>query len=174
MAQCQRERLLLDTTVWLVIAGLIPVLVHTLQGLRVGGRESLKSAVAAWWWLESFSVVTLLYFKYFQLWQCCMTHRTCTLAYFNLLALRTIILVFYSQSFVDDVDSWSSSSNPTHHNNSQALPQTAWETNVASDHECMSAVSALTMDIVVKSGKGLEAWDGSWNEKLFKVCVHIR
>ena len=127
-----------------------------------------------WWWLESFSVVTLLYFKYFQLWQCCMTHRTCTLAYFNLLALRTIILVFYSQSFVDDVDSWSSNSNPTHHNNSQALPQTAWETNVASDHECMSAVSALTMDIVVKSGKGLEAWDGSWNGKLFKVCVHIR
>ena len=45
--QCQSERLLLDTTIWLVIAGLIPVLDHTLQGLRAGGQESLKLAVAA-------------------------------------------------------------------------------------------------------------------------------
>ena len=45
--ECQRERLLLDTTIWLVIAGLIPVLDHSLQGLRAGGRESLELAVAA-------------------------------------------------------------------------------------------------------------------------------
>ena len=43
----ERERLLLDTTVWLGIAGLIPVLDHSLQGLRAGDRESLKLAVAA-------------------------------------------------------------------------------------------------------------------------------
>ena len=30
------------------------------------------------------------------------------------------------------------------------------------------------MDMVVKSGKGLEVRDSSWNGKLFKVCVHIR
>ena len=54
MAQCQRERLLLDTTIWMVIAGFIPVLDHSLQGLRAGGRESLESTVAAWWWPESF------------------------------------------------------------------------------------------------------------------------
>ena len=47
MAQCQRERWLLDTTIWLDFAEIIPVHDHSLQGLRVGGRESLKSAVAA-------------------------------------------------------------------------------------------------------------------------------
>ena len=47
MAQCQRERLLLDTTIWIDIAEIIPVRDHSLQGLRAGDRESLKLAVAA-------------------------------------------------------------------------------------------------------------------------------
>ena len=46
MVQCQRERLLLDTTIWLDIAEIIPVRDHSLQGLRAGDRESLKLAVA--------------------------------------------------------------------------------------------------------------------------------
>ena len=46
MTQCQRERLLLDTTIWLDIAEIIPVRDHSLQGLRAGDRESLKLAVA--------------------------------------------------------------------------------------------------------------------------------
>ena len=49
MAQCQSERLLLDTTIWIVIAGFIPVLDHSLQGLRAGGQESLELAAAARW-----------------------------------------------------------------------------------------------------------------------------
>ena len=45
--QGQRKGLLLDTTIWIIIAGFIPVRDHSLQGLRTGGRESLKLAVAA-------------------------------------------------------------------------------------------------------------------------------
>ena len=42
-AVSERERLLLDTTIWIVISGFIPVRDHSLQGLRTSGRELLVS-----------------------------------------------------------------------------------------------------------------------------------
>ena len=43
----ERERVLLDAAIWIVIAEIIPVRDHSLQGLGIGGQETLKSAVAA-------------------------------------------------------------------------------------------------------------------------------
>ena len=44
---CQRERVLLDAAIWIVIAEIIPVCDHSLQGLGRGGQQTLESAVAA-------------------------------------------------------------------------------------------------------------------------------
>ena len=110
------------------------------------GWESLQSTVAAWWWLESFICSYLdAYFS--------LKHPTVTMLHaigiehtFWLIS-TCIVLVFPSYSFDDeDLDSWSSSSNPIHHSimheNSQALPQTVWETTAATDQEWKSAASA--------------------------------
>ena len=42
-----RERVLVDTAIWIVIAKIKPVHDHSLQGLGKGGQETLESAVAA-------------------------------------------------------------------------------------------------------------------------------
>ena len=48
------ERLLLYITIWIAVAGFIPVLDHSLQGLWTSGQESLESTVVARCWSESF------------------------------------------------------------------------------------------------------------------------
>ena len=61
--------------------GFIPVPDHSLQGLRISDRESLKLAVAARWNRRASSVVTLLYFLVSNI----PGNAECHLAYFYIL-----------------------------------------------------------------------------------------
>ena len=75
-AVSERERLLLDTTAWIVIAGFIPVCDHSLQDLRIDALESLKSAVEHDGDQKDSSVVALLYVQFQIILAVTMLHDT--------------------------------------------------------------------------------------------------